>query len=70
MYTKLKEYLPKLSQASDMDELAELIYKNNYTYHKKHNIPKLVFDLAEAGDYVCINILSTMELSCGKWVVI
>lgn len=64
-YTKLAETLPACCDCADMNELATKTYKSNYQYHKAYNIPKLVFDLAEEGDKVCLEIIARMGIEIG-----
>ena len=63
--TRLVEVLPQFCECETMDELAYRIYESNYTYHKKYNIPRLVFDLADEGDEVCLKIIRNMGVELG-----
>ena len=64
-YTRLIEVLPAYCGCKDMNELAIKTYKSNYQYYKAFNIPKLVFDLAEEGDMVCMEIITRMGNEIG-----
>lgn len=66
--TRLAEALPGCCDCGNMEELAQKIYRSDYQYHKKYNIPKLVFDLAWQGDSVCTEILTEMGTQLGAMV--
>lgn len=65
-YTRLTEELPLLCDCSSMDELATCIYNSNYQYQRNYNIPRLVFELASEGDYVCLHIIEEMGEEMGE----
>lgn len=65
-YTRLVEELPALCQCKNMQELAMCIYNSNYRYYRDYNIPRMVFDLAEQGDAVCLRIIEEMGQEMGE----
>ena len=55
--TLLSQRLPEVCGCATMDELALRTYRSDYRYPREFPIPKLVFDLANEGDAVCLRIL-------------
>lgn len=64
-YTNLEHFLPAYCECENMEELAYRIYESNYSYHRRFNIPKLVFELAWEGDEVCRKIIADMGRKIG-----
>jgi len=68
--SQLEMALPKLFGKASMDQLLELLYPNNIINEECYKkIPPLVFELAKAGDDVCIELLKKMGKTQGKMVL-
>jgi len=63
--TLLVDMLPSVCNCADMDELALKVYESGYQYYKQFNIPKLVFELAEQEDKICMSVISEMGIQIG-----